>query len=165
VHATNPQSLRPLGRSAAEAQFRTPACPTDHFDLVKGHALTQPGSEGLEARFLGGESRSERLRPVGTTGAHRALFPSEDLFLEPAIALGQRSRDPLDRDDVQPDTHDHGVTPLNSLRPRADSHRPHCLAISPLVTMPERPYPADGMKTLKKSMPLPSGPSSHTTTV
>lgn len=41
--------------------------------------------------------------------AQAALFQSEHVLLEPAVALGQRPRDPLDRDDVQPDAEDHGV--------------------------------------------------------
>ncbi len=62
-----------------------------------------------------------------------------------------------------------GDTGTNKARsPRDEAPRPsrdHRLAMSPLVTMPERPYLSDGRKKLKKSLPLPSGPSSHTITV
>src|SRR6266516_4059379 len=47
--------------------------------------------------------------------------------------------------------------------------RDHRFTMSPLVGMPERPYPPTAMYTLKKSTPLPPGPflgsSSHTCTV
>jgi len=110
------------------------------------------------------------LRAVGTTGARRALFPSEDLFLEPAIASGQRSRNALDRDDVHPDAQDHRVISTRFCgRPAPSPGIEHqFLTISPLVSTPERPIPSpDGlkMKKLKKSLPLPSGPSSHAITV
>jgi len=39
------------------------------------------------------------------------------------------------------------------------------LAMSPLATVPERLNPSDGMNTLKKSVPLPAGPLSHTDSV
>ena len=41
----------------------------------------------------------------------------------------------------------------------------HRFTTSPLVTVPELPYPSDGMKMLQKSMPLPAGPLSHACTV
>src|SRR5207244_8531042 len=102
VHVTNAQSTRPLGRRAIEPQLRTPAFPIDHLDLLKGQTLGPSSSEGLETCLLGGEPGSERPRAFRATGAGRTLFLSEDLFFE-LTALGQRSRDALDRDDVHPD--------------------------------------------------------------
>jgi len=110
VHVTNAQRTRPLGRRAIEPQLRTPAFPIDHLDLLKGQTLGPSGSEGLETCLLGGESGSERLRAVCATGAGRTLRLSEDLRLELTIALDQRSRDPLDRDDVHPDAQDHIIS-------------------------------------------------------
>ncbi len=48
---------------------------------------------------------------------------------------------------------------------RAQWTRNHFLTISPLVRLPECPYPSDGMKMLQKSIPLPAGPLSHACTV
>ncbi len=59
---------------------------------------------------------------------------------------------------------DRAQTTLNGGRSTKDQF----LTISPLVTMPERPIPpAEGlkMKKLRKSLPLPWGPSSHAITV
>lgn len=105
VHMTDAQGARPLGRCAIQPQLRSCTVPSNHFDLLKRHALTQPGSKGFEARFLRGESCRQRLRAVCATGTGRPLCLGEDLFFEPA--LSQRSRDPLDRDDVHPESQDH----------------------------------------------------------
>lgn len=103
MHVADAQSTRPLRRRAREPQLRTPPFPIDHFDLLKGQTLSPSGPEGLETRLLGGESGSERPRAVCATGAGRTLRLSEHLRLELTIALDQRSRDPLDRDDVHTD--------------------------------------------------------------
>lgn len=109
MHVTNAQSPRPLRRRASEPQLRTPSFPIDHFDLLKGQTLSPSGAEGLETRLLGGESGGERPRAVCATGAGRTLSLREDLLYELSIALDQRSRDPLDRDDVHSDAQDHVI--------------------------------------------------------
>src|SRR5438034_5590754 len=61
-----------------------------------------------------------------------------------------------------------GTGPSHFGSPSAGTDEHQFLTISPLVSTPERPIPsADGlkMKKLKKSLPLPSGPSSHAITV
>jgi len=73
VHMTNAQGARPLGRCAIQPQLGSCTVPSNHFDLLKRHALTQPGSKGFEARLLRGESCRERLRAVRATGAGRTL--------------------------------------------------------------------------------------------
>lgn len=110
MHVTNAQSTRTLRRCAGEPQLGTPSFPIDHFDLLKGQTLSPSGSEGLETRLFGGESRSERPRPVRSTGAGCTLCLSEDLCFERTVAFDERSRNPLDGDDVHPDAQDHVIS-------------------------------------------------------
>src|SRR5438874_8980507 len=56
-------------------------------------------------------------------------------------------------------------TPSRRVANEGDLGRGYRLEMSPLVRAPETPKPSDGMKTWKKSLPLPAGPLSHTVMV
>src|SRR2546425_1150377 len=111
VQVRHPPHPRPLRRRPAQREPGRAAVPALHFHLQKRHPLAPSRPQRLEARFLGGEPRSERLGLVRPRGAIVTLRGREHPLLKRLLGGEQLTHLP-DFHDVEADAHDHPQSTL-----------------------------------------------------
>jgi hypothetical protein len=101
------ESRGKVRRLAVKLQFRTLSGKPDDLNILPGHAVAQPGSDGLHSGLLGGEAGGQALRGVGLGHAVSQLGGSENALEKTLTKALYGSLNPLHFSDVNPSPYNH----------------------------------------------------------